>query len=311
MQTTTLGSTELEVSVLGLGTVELGMPYGLGRVSPPDDADCIRLLQRAADHGVNYIDTAAAYGRSEELIGRAFASDSRPVIATKVSLRDPDGTAWKSSRMGDEMRTSIDRSRRLLGVDRIDLVQIHNAEAIVTGDTALLDAMESELLAGNVANWGASTYGAGEAMAVVARGVPLRTLQVAYSVLDRTLEEDVFPAATQAGIGLIFRSVFLQGVLSERRHSLHADLLPLRQVADAVAQIASDLGQSLPMVALRFAMFEAAAQVTLVGTADATELDANVDAALAGPLPKDVVTALRAIGISDQRLLNPGNWPAS
>jgi hypothetical protein len=58
-------------------------------------------------------------------------------------------------------------------------------------------------------------------------------------------------------------------------------------------------------------MFEAAAQVTLVGTADATELDANVDAALAGPLPKDVVIALRGIGISDQRLLNPGNWPAS
>jgi aryl-alcohol dehydrogenase-like predicted oxidoreductase len=129
MQTTRLGLTELKVSVLGLGTVELGMPYGLGRVAPPDDKDCIRLLQRAVDHGVSYIDTAAAYGRSEELIGRAFVSSRpRPVIATKVTLRDADGTPWMGRRIGEEIRASIDRSRRLLGVDRLDLVQIHNAD---------------------------------------------------------------------------------------------------------------------------------------------------------------------------------------
>lgn len=311
MRVTTLGSTGLKVSTLGLGTVELGMPYGLGKASPPDDEACIRLLHQAVDRGVCFIDTAAAYGRSEELIGRAFAGRAGPVIATKVTLRDADGTPWTGARIGDQVRASIDRSRRLLEVDCLDLVQIHNADAVVTGDPVLIEVMQAHLQAGDVRNWGASTYGRQASMAVIDLGSPLRTLQVAYSVLDRALEAEVFPSCHRVGAGLILRSVFLQGVLSERRHRLRQDLAPLRRAADAAAVVAAGLGQPLPAVALRFALFEAGAHVTLVGTADPAELDVNVEAALAGPLPADAVAALRAIEVVDEDLLHPGNWPAS
>ncbi|MDA0337040.1 MAG: aldo/keto reductase [bacterium] len=315
MHCATLGSTDLFVSALGLGTVELGMPYGLGKPSPPDDATCIRLLQHAADRGVSYVDTAAAYGRSEELIGRAFAGRPHPIIATKVTMRDADGTPWTGGRIAPEIRASIDRSRRLLGVETLDLVQIHNAEAAITGDEDLLAAMQDHLLAGDVRYWGASTYGEQAPLAVIRQGPPMRTLQIAYSVLDRTLESQVIPACGDAGIGLILRSVFLQGVLSERRHTLPehlADhLAELREAANAVARIAEDLGQKLPAVGLRFALYESGAQVALVGTADIAELDANVDAALAGPLPPDATAALREIRVVNKSLLNPGTWPVS
>ena len=311
MRPTTLGSTGLEVSTLGLGTVELGMPYGLGKASPPDDDVCIRLLHHAVDRGISFIDTSATYGRSEELIGRAFAGRACPVIATKVALRDADGTVWTGDRIPSQVRASIDRSRRLLGVDCLDLVQIHNADESVTSDPVLTETMEAHLQAGDVGNWGASTYGREASQAVIDLGAPLRTLQVAYSVLDRTLEAELFPSCQRAGAGLIVRSVFLQGVLSDRRHRLHEDLAPLRHAADAAARVAAELGEPLPVVALRFALFESGAQVTLVGTTDPAELDVNVDAALAGPLPPDMVQALRAIQVVDEEFLNPGNWPAS
>ena len=311
MDTTTLGATGLSVSILGLGTVELGMPYGLGKAPPPDDDACIRLLHHAVDRGVGYIDTAAAYGRSEELIGRAFRGRHLPVIATKVTLRDTDGTPWTGHRMTTEVRASIDRSRRLLGTETLDLVQLHNAEALVIGDSDLSGVMDAHLQAGDVRHWGASTYGELAPMAAIDWAPPLRTLQVPYSVLDRTLEKKVIPACARAGVGLVLRSVFLQGVLSERRHTLPEHLRELREAAHAVAQIASGLGASLPVVALRFALYEAGAQVTLVGTANATELDANIDATLAGPLPRDVVAALREIEVADKKLLNPGTWPVS
>jgi aryl-alcohol dehydrogenase-like predicted oxidoreductase len=309
VQSATLGSTNLRVSVLGLGTVELGMPYGLSKTSPPDDEVCIRLLQHAVDRGVTYIDTAAAYGRSEELIGRAFAGRTRPVIATKVTLRDADGTPWTGARMTTEIRASIDRSRRLLGTDTLDLVQIHNAEAVIARDTNLTEAMEAHVQAGAVRHWGASTYGEQAPMAVIDCGPPLCTLQVAFSVLDRRLEEQVIPACIRSGIGLVLRSVFLQGVLSERRHTLPEHLRELREAANAVARVADGLGLPVPAVGLRFALFEAGAQVALVGTADMAELDININAAVAGPLPRDAVQALRRIEVTDKRLLNPGTWP--
>lgn len=305
-----LAGTGLPASSLGLGTVELGLPYGLGKAAPPDDAACIRLLHHAQARGIAYLDTAAAYGRSEEIIGQAFPGGrERPVIATKVSLLDPDGTAWSSSRMASEIQMSIDRSRTLLRTEVLDLVQIHNAEALIAGDQALHDAMNEQIQAGNVRHWGASTYGEDAAMAVLDRGPLLRTLQIAYSLLDRTLESQVVPACHQTDTGLILRSVFLQGVLSDRRHTLPDALASLRLAADTAARVAEDLGVSLPVVALRFALFESTAQIALVGTADKAELDTSIDAAVAGPLPHEAVKALRAIKVADETLLNPGSWP--
>ena len=83
-----LGATDLHVSPIGLGTVQIGMPYGIGKPAPPPDEKCISLLHRACEAGINYIDTAAGYGRSEELVGKAFARFTpKPVVATKVTLR--------------------------------------------------------------------------------------------------------------------------------------------------------------------------------------------------------------------------------
>lgn len=311
MRTSIFGSTGLTVSALGLGTVELGMPYGLGRPAPPDDDSCIRLLRHAVDRGVSFIDTAAAYGRSEELIGRAFGGRrERPVIATKVTMRDPDGAMWSGPALGEKVAASIERSLRLLQTESLDLVQLHHVEGLGSG-MELMDAMSHHIRSGKVLNWGASTYGVDSALLALRHSSTIRSLQIAYSVLDRSLEETVIPRATDAQVGVVLRSVLLKGVLSKRYLTLPPALDPLKQAAKEVAHIARDSSTSLPSLAIRFALFESGAHVALAGTSSIQELDTGIDAAEAGPLPREVVHAVREVVVSDTKLLNPANWPAS
>ena len=113
---------------MGLGTVQLGMPYGLGLLDPPADEECERLLCRALDLGINWVDTAPVYGMgtAEKTVGKALAGmDERPIIATKC------GRTWRPDRTiepcikKDSIKHECEESLRRLGIDIIDLYQIH------------------------------------------------------------------------------------------------------------------------------------------------------------------------------------------
>ena len=307
MDTRTLGSTDLRVSALGLGTVELGIPYGIRVPPPPDDGLCLGLLHRARDHGVTYFDTAPVYGRSEEIVGRAFPGCRGVVVATKISLRDESGALLPPHLLAREVLASVDRSRRRLSVETLDVLQIHNLGEGDLGEP-LRAAMAEQVHAGRVRHWGVSTYGRRAPRDALRHRQAIDLLQVAYSILDRTLEEGILPRCRERGLGIVVRSVFLQGVLSTRRRHLGARLEPLRLAADAAGRVADGLGIGLPELALRFACHESRAHVTLVGTAHPEELDANLRALAAGPLPADAVAELRRIHIEDESLLNPGTW---
>ena len=307
MEARILGPTDLRVSSLGLGTVELGIPYGIGQPPPPEDRLCLRLLHRARDQGVTYIDTAPAYGRSEELVGRAFPGSRGVVVATKVSLRDDTGALLPPQLLSRAISGSVDRSRRRLSVETLDLLQIHNLGEGDLGEP-LLAAMAEQVEAGRVRHWGVSTYGRRAPREVLRHRRSIDVLQVAYSILDRTLEEEILPRCREQDVGVVVRSVFLQGVLSARRRDLGARLEPLRRAADAAGRVADGLGIGLPDLALRFAFHESRAHVTLVGTAHPDELDANLRTLAAGPLPSDAVAELRRIHVEDESLLHPGTW---
>ena len=311
METRILGSTNLRVSALGLGTVELGIPYGIRKPPPPDDGLCLRLLHKARDQGVTYFDTAPAYGRSEEIVGRAFPGSRGVVLATKVSLLDGSGAFLPPERLSRAVTDSVDRSRRRLSLETIDVLQIHSLGDQGDMSEALLAAMTEQVEAGRVRHWGVSTYGRRAPRGALRQRQAIDVLQVAYSILDRSLEEEILPRCREQDVGLVVRSVFLQGVLSARRRHLGARLAPLRLAANAAGRIADGLGIGLPELALRFALHESRAHVTLVGTAHPEELDANLCALAAGPLPAGAVAELRRIHIEDERLLDPGTWTTS
>ena len=309
MEYTTLGTTDLQVSRLGMGTVELGMAYGIGLPSPPSDDECIRLLRTAFEAGITFIDTAAAYGRSEELVGRAFAGlASRPVISTKATLVSPDtAEPLRGHQRRQHLEASIQRSLKRLSAESLDLLQFHNVEPNWL-DADLFETMDDLTRRGWIRYWGASTYGRDGPRAVCAAADRLRALQAAYNLLDRSLEAEILPACRQAGMGVIFRSVFLKGVLSDRYLRLPPNLASLGEVAAQAAQIARTAGITLPELALRFAGYSPWAQVALFGTASIQELKTNLAAFEAGPLPESVSAAVDGLEVADKRLLNPSTW---
>jgi 1-deoxyxylulose-5-phosphate synthase len=298
-----LGNTGIRVSALMLGTVELGMPYGFRggmRYDPPDQASAIRLIHRALDLGINMLDTAPAYGNSEAIIGRALCGmRQRPLIATKVSIPETNGEPC--------LRQSIENSLRQLGCETLDLLQIHNATVEVLGREEVLRQIEDATASGKVRFAGASVYHVDEAQATLAHP-SLRTLQVAFNLLDQGMSKQIFPQARAAGVGILARSVFLRGVLTDDPSDVPGKLEPLRHSAAKALAAAGDSVGGCAELALRFCLSVPDISSVLIGVRSIAELDANVEAAGRGPLDRETVKCLGACGIDDEALLSPLNW---
>lgn len=299
------------MSALGLGTVELGMDYGI-RVSgdfgrPPTDT-AVGLLQFAADHGIDFFDTAPKYGAAEELLGEAFAKRTQCVFATKVTVpRDASGALLRGAELRREIEASLAESRRRLRRESLDLVQIHNATLEVLADGELAEALVDARGQDEVRFIGASVYTEAEALAVIDTG-SFDVLQVPYSLLDRRMARRVFAAARRAGVGIVVRSAFLRGALTPKARSLPPELTPLVEAADRVRQSLDVSWEQLPSAALRFCLASPDVATVIVGVRSIQELTKAVAAAVEGPLPAAAVRESEAFALTDERLVDPSKW---
>ena len=139
-----LGRTDLDVSEISLGTVELGLPYGIpeaGRLVQPDEAAAARLLNKALDLGINFIDTARLYGTAEEIIGRALRGRrSEYFLASKVPNFAAENLTGHALR--ERVFASVEESLRLLQTDVIDVMMIHSAPVEVIERGEIMAALE-------------------------------------------------------------------------------------------------------------------------------------------------------------------------
>jgi 1-deoxyxylulose-5-phosphate synthase len=308
-----LGRTGLEVSEIGLGTVELGLDYGVpvaGEHLRPPEEHAARLLNRALDLGVNFIDTARAYGASEEIIGRALKGRRNEyVLASKLAPIREEGQSDRELR--EQVKASVAESLRMLQTDVIDLLQLHWAPVDVISKGRVLAAARQAQQAGYVRFIGASTYGEEAPLAALAvQDGGYDTLQVAYNLADRTLEEQVLPLAEQQGVGIIVRSVLLRGVLTHRYTLLPDQLAELRSAIAQLSHLADTEACSLPEMAYRFVLAHPAVTTALVGTARTEELEAALVFAGRQPLPPALIAAIRQVMVNDRNQLNPGTWPS-
>lgn len=296
----------LELSHLGLGTVALGMPYGLDRAPPPDDSGCIALIHRALEAGITYLDTASAYGRSEEIVGKACAeASSQPFICTKVAL--PEERDVKTLLF--HLEKQLEQSRTRLARDELPLVKLHSQQGAFTFP-ALFEAMTHFTERGWVNQWGVSTYGLEAPLHALSFPHIFSALQVPYSAFDRSCQDALFTQARDKGVRIIVRSIFLQGLLSGRFDAtLPSSMASLAGSLGAFRACASEAGVSTAELAFRYATFNSDIDIALFGTANLTELDENLRFYEAGPLPTDLISRIEQIEVPDKRLLNPGNWP--
>jgi len=213
--TTQLGETGLEITRLGVGAWAIGgggWEFGWG---PQKDDESIAAIHHALDLGVNWIDTAAAYGfgRSEEVVGRALEGlQDRPYVFTKASLLEGPGRRVVHSLKRDSILREADASLRRLGVDAIDLYQIHwpiPEEDIEEGWAAFAELKEQGL----VRHIGVSNFSTAQLRRIQSIA-PVETLQPQYSLIDREAENEILPFAEREGIGVIVYSPMASGLLT-------------------------------------------------------------------------------------------------
>jgi aryl-alcohol dehydrogenase-like predicted oxidoreductase len=229
LTTTQLGTTGLDITRVGLGAWAIGgggWEFGWG---PQDDEESIAAIHRALDLGVNWIDTAAAYGfgRSERVVGRALEGlRERPYVFTKASLLEGRDRRVVRCLKRDSILREAWFSLERLGVDAIDLYQLHwpipDAD-IEEGFSALAELREEGL----VRHIGVSNFDVGQ-LRRIQQIAPVETLQPPYSLIERDVEREILPFAQEEEIGVIVYSPMGSGMLtgamtSERIESLAED----------------------------------------------------------------------------------------
>ncbi len=320
MQTRTLGRTGRDVGVVGLGCWQLGADWG---AVAEDDA--LAVLAAAADAGVTFFDTADVYGdgRSERLVGRflrdraASAGDAaRITVATKMGRRADPHVA--DAYTLDAFRAWTDRSRAHLGVDTLDLVQLHCPPSPVLDRDATYDALDTLVAEGRVAAYGVSVETVDEALAAIARpGVA--TIQIILNAFRRKPLERVLPAAAEAGVGIIARVPLASGLLSGR-YDEHTRFAPddhrafnrngeAFDVGETFSGVPYDVGvaaarevaaltpagATTAQLALRWIVDQPGVSTVIPGARNPEQARGNAAAAALAPLDADTSDALRAI----------------
>jgi aryl-alcohol dehydrogenase-like predicted oxidoreductase len=328
MKTRALARTGVEVTPLCLGAMMFGA-WG-----NPDHDDSIRIIHRALDAGINFIDTADVYsrGESEEIVGKALAGGRRDdvILATKVH-----GTMGEDpNERGNSRRwivREVERSLRRLQTDWIDLYQIHRPEADTDIDETL-GALTDLVRAGKVRYIGSSTFPASaivEAQWVAEQRGRARFVceQPPYSLLVRGVEADVLPTCLRHGIGTIVWSPLAGGWLTgayrrdtETPISRRAQMIPSRydlsdpgnqrklDAADALARLAEEAGITLIELALAFVIRHPAVTAAIIGPRTIEHLESQLTAAEV-TLSDDVLDRIDEI-VPPGVTLNPadGGW---
>jgi aryl-alcohol dehydrogenase-like predicted oxidoreductase len=302
-----LGETGLEVTRLGLGAWAIGgggWEFGWG---PQDDEQSIAAIHHALDQGINWIDTAAAYGfgRSEEIVGRALEGfQDRPYVFTKCSLLEGPDRKVVHSLKRDSILREAEASLERLGIDAIDLYQIHwpiPESDIEEGWSALAELKQ----AGLVRHIGVSNF-AVEQLRRIQQIAPVETLQPQYSLIERDVERDILPFCERERIGVIVYSPMGSGMLTggmtrQRIASLADDDWRKRDARFTEPQLSRnlDLVQRLSAVADRHDTTPGAVAVAW------TLRNPAVDAAIVGfrrPDQVDPILPAAGLELADQDL---------
>jgi aryl-alcohol dehydrogenase-like predicted oxidoreductase len=301
-----------DVGVIGLGAWQLGADWG-----NVTEEDAHATLQAAADAGVTFVDTADVYGdgRSEQIIGSFIKNRSRITVATKMGRRVPQEP---SAYTLDNFRAWTDRSRANLGVDTLDLIQLHTPPTPVYSTDAVYDALDTLVQEKRVAAYGVSVERVDEALAAIARP-GTASVQIILNAFRRKPLERVLPAAAAAGVGIIARVPLASGLLSgrydehttfapddHRTYNRHGEAFDVGETFSGV-EFATGLeavrrlrplvppGATMAQFALRWILDQPGVTVVIPGARNPEQARSNAAAAGLAPLPPATLDAVHAV----------------
>jgi aryl-alcohol dehydrogenase-like predicted oxidoreductase len=322
MQYRTLGRTGIKVSPYALGTLMFATSVGNS-----DPGDSIRVLHKALDAGINFVDTADAYGDSEEVVGQALKGRRENVVlATKFGRPTGDDPNQQGASRRWIM-TAVENSLRRLQTDYIDLYQLHRPDPATDVEETLW-ALSDLIHSGKVRAIGASQTPASDIVetqwVAERRGLErFHTEQPAYSILNRGIEREVLPVAQRYGLGTLVWGPLGQGLLTGRvRKGQQNDLSRARffrhlnderrlDVVEQLIPIAEEAGMPMTHLAMAFTIAHPGVTSALLGARTEEQLDdllAGVDVALTDDILDridEIVPPGTDVGTLDQAYLPP------
>ena len=294
MNTITLGMTGLKVTPVAFGTWQLGGEWGAF-----DEGEAIAAIRHARELGINFFDTAQAYGfgASERLLGRALRDELRSrrdevVIATKGGLRIDGHRGLVRDSSPAWLKRGVDQSLGALGVDYIDLYQVHWPDPSTPfAETA--EALAELVWEGKIRHLGVSNFSVPQ-MAEFARTCPVETLQPPYHLFRRDVEADVLPYAREHDIGVLVYGTLAHGLLTgtmDQNTTFAADdwrsHSPLFEgetfernlsTVEELARFARDRGDTVSQLAIAWTLANPSVDVAIVGSRRASHIEDSVGA---------------------------------
>ncbi len=298
----------LQLSRLMLGTVQFGMPYGIAnRTGQPDYRDVLSIVDTAFKGGVNCFDTAAAYGTSEAVLGRAMRElriQEDVIVVTKVrALISFESADARSAEIA--IRQSIDESRQRLKLDCLHVVLFHRE-----ADAVYLDILEQLKHEGKLLHAGVSCDARPGAAMKFADDNRVSALQLPGNILDhRHKDSGVFGHAASRDIAVFIRSVYLQGLLAMSQECIPEKLREVVPALQRLERMGSDAGMTLTELALRYMLSQNGVTSILVGVETEQQMKANLEMFSRATLPADILSVIESAGLNmSETLLTPSMW---
>jgi aryl-alcohol dehydrogenase-like predicted oxidoreductase len=325
-----LGRSQFEASVVGLGCWQLGSDWGS---TPLSEDNGLAILHAAVDAGVTFLDTADVYGDgvSEAVIGRFLSERGRDglTVATKMGQRADPHVAQAYTL--ENFRTWLDRSRRNLNVDVIDLIQLHCPPTTVYSDDRVYDALDRLVDENVITAYGVSVETCDEALAAINQP-RLASVQIILNVFRRKPLERVIPAAVAAGVGIIARVPLASGLLSgrydtsttfapndHRNYNINGEEfdvgetfsgVPYAVGVEAAREVAAltPTGVTTAQMALRWIIDQPGVTTVIPGARSVQQAAENAGSGSIPSLPNELQDALRDIYEHDIRQYVQARW---
>lgn len=306
-----LGNTGIEVSEIAFGSVEIGMPYGIGVKSKTDmlsEDGAIELLNKALDSGINFFDTARMYGNSEQIISKAFNHRRNEiVICTKCRhLRDQNGELPKNSEINKTILNSFNESLNALQTDFVDIYMLHQVDKEILENEEIANTFINLKRDGKIKTTGISTYTIEETKKAIELGI-WDVIQLPFNLMDQR-QASLFEQAQQKGIGIVVRSILLKGLLSDRGKNLHTALKNVEKHIEKYDDLLDHINLSLPELAIKFGLSFPEVSAVLVGLDKTAYLKHTLKAANGFYLNKEVLEKAKDLSYSDPDFLNLPYW---
>jgi len=297
---------------MALGTVQWGMPYGIGNATgPPSDTELARMLRVAIDLGIDTLDTARAYGDAESRIGttlQALGSSDALRVITKVApdiLRAGRDDDLQSAQQ--RLHASVAASAEALGPARIDTLLFHRSDHRTAAGGGLWDVLRSLRERGVVSRIGISALSPADALDAL-EDVSVDVMQVPASLLDQRLARaGFFQAARDRGVEVHVRSLYLQGTAFLEPHRLPPHLAACRPIIEEVRAFAARAGYEAADVWLDHARTLPVDHL-VIGTESVAQLTRNAER-FQRPCLDGIASFAAQLPLLGDELLDPARWP--